>query len=118
MRWTWSAWAWVYSTAWRRETPAATSCRRSSGGVSIRMRRPPDSINAAVRVRRSRGSVDVHVRQEHPTWGTPKDVPVPRKVSRTSHFLDLDQVGAARHLPRHAARHDDAVAPLAVAALQ
>src|SRR2546426_6951681 len=39
------------STASIPVTPAATSCRRSSGGVSISSRRPLDSITAAVRVR-------------------------------------------------------------------
>src|SRR5713101_5099880 len=123
---TWSAWAWVNSTASTRLTPAATSCRRSSGGVSISSRPVPSppgdagrvSISAAVRVRLSRGSVDVQVRQEHPIWGTPNEVPVPRKTSRTSDFLDLDEVGAARDLPRDSRRHHVPVAAARVSPLQ
>src|SRR5213078_3216879 len=118
MPWTWSAWACVNSTASTDPTPAVTSCSRSSGGVSMRRRRPPDSISAAVRVRRSRGSDEVHVRQSHPICGTPYDVPVPRNTSLTSHDLDLEQVGGSRDLPRQARRHHDAVAGLRVAALE
>ena len=44
---------------------------------------PPVSTTAPWRVRRSRGSGDVHAAQSHPTTGTPNDVPVPRKVSFT-----------------------------------
>src|SRR4029077_8709737 len=99
-------------------TPAATSCSRSSGGVSISTRRPWDSIKAAVRVRRSRGSVDVHVRQLHPICGTPYDVPVPRNTSFTSHDLDLEQVRGPRDLPRETRRHHDAVPCARVSPLQ
>src|SRR5438093_3346307 len=118
MPWTWSAWACVNSTASTDPMPAVTSGSRSSGGVSMRRRRPPDSISAAVRVRRSRGSDDVHVRQSHPICGTPYDVPVPRNTSLTSHDLDLEQVGGSRDLPRQARRHHDAVARARVPALQ
>src|SRR2546426_12377203 len=97
-------------------TPTATSCSRSSGGVSIRSRFPFVSINAAVRVRRSRGSADVQVGQRQPICGTPNDVPVPRKVNRTSHNLDLDEVGAAGDIPRNARGHDDAVTLLCILA--
>src|SRR3989442_2893359 len=69
-------------------------------------------MSAAVRVRWSRGSEDVQVGQRQPICGTPNDVPVPRKISRTSHLLDLDEVGAARNVPRHSRRHHDAVALL------
>src|SRR2546426_9938100 len=109
---TWSACACVNSTASIRSMPAATSWSRSSGGVSIRSRLPLVSMSAAVRVRLSRGSEDVQVGQRQPICGTPNDVPVPRKISRTSHLLDLDEVGAARNVPRHSRRHHDAVALL------
>src|SRR5882762_2999459 len=115
---TWSAWACVNSTASMWSTPAATSCNRSSGGVSIRRRLPWVSISAPVRVRRSRGSADVQVGQRQPICGTPNDVPVPSKVSRTSHYLDLDEVRAPRDVPRDARRHDDAVAGLRVLAFE
>src|SRR5882762_920307 len=94
--------------------PAVTSCNRSSGGVSIRSRLPWVSISAAVRVRRSRGSADVQVGQRQPICGTPTDVPVPRKISRTSHYRELDEVGAALGVSRDACRHHDAIAGLRV----
>src|SRR5437588_3571137 len=115
---TWSAWACVKSTASSVATPAATSCRRSSGGVSMSRRRPPDSISAALRVRRSRASADVQVRHPHPICGTPYDVPVPRNASLTSHDLDLEQVGGPGDLPRHARRHHDAIARLRIPPLE
>src|SRR5690242_12744576 len=115
---TWSACACVYSTASTWVTPAATSCSRSSGGVSIRSRAAPTSTSAADRVRLSRGSDEVQVRQPHPICGTPNDVPVPRNTNRTSDFLDLDQVGAAGDLPRDARRHHDAVAAAGVFPLE
>src|SRR5207247_1206557 len=118
MPWTWSAWACVNSTASTDPTPAVTSCSRSSGGVSMSRRRPPDSISAAVRVRRSRGSADVHVRQPHPICGTPYDVPVPRNTSLTSHDLDLEEVGGPGDLPWQARRHHDAVARAGVSPFQ
>jgi hypothetical protein len=37
---------------------------------------------APERVRLSRGSADRQTAQSQPIWGTPKDVPVPRNVSR------------------------------------
>ena len=58
------------------------SCSRSSGGVSIRMVAPSASTSAPERVRWSRGSVERQTAQSQPIWGTPNDVPVPRKVSR------------------------------------
>src|SRR3989440_9023928 len=118
MPWTWSAWAWVNSTASTDPMPAVTSCSRSSGGVSMGRRRPPASISAAVRVRRSRGSDDVQVRQPHPICGTPYDVPVPRNTSLTSHDLDLEQVGGPGVLPRQARGHHDAIARTRVPAIQ
>src|SRR5882762_7978605 len=99
-------------------TPAATSCSRSSGGVSISSRLPWVSINAPVRVRRSRGSADVQVGQRQPICGTPNDVPVPSKVSRTSHYLDLDEVRAPRDVPWDARRHHDTVTGLRVLAFE
>src|SRR5438094_9827107 len=118
MPWTWSSWAWVASTASSGATPAANSWSRSSGGVSMSRRRPADSVRAAVRVRLSRGSVEVQVRQSHPICGTPYDVPVPRNTSRTSDDLDLEQVGGAGDLPRHARRHHDPVSGARVASLE
>jgi hypothetical protein len=50
--------------------------------VSIRIAAPPASTSAAERLRLSRGSADRHTAHEQPIWGTPNDVPVPRKVSR------------------------------------
>src|SRR5260370_29909622 len=105
MQWTWSACACVNSTASIRSIPAATSWSRSSGGVSIRSRLPLVSMSAAVRERLSRGSEDVHVEQRQPICGTPNEVPVPRKISRTSHLFDLDEVGAARDVPLHSRLH-------------
>ena len=64
--------------------PPASSWRRSSGGVSIRRVVPPSWITAPDRVRLSRGSVERQTGQSQPIWGTPNDVPVPRKVSRIS----------------------------------
>src|SRR5205823_10911772 len=115
---TWSAWACVKSTASSVATPAATSCNRSSGGVSMSRRRPPDSISTALRVRRSRASTDLQVRHSHPICGTPYDVPVPRNTSLTSHDLDLEQVRGPGDLPRDARRHHDAIAGARVAALE
>lgn len=62
------------------------TCRRRSGEVSIRMTRsiPSGSVNsmvALVRVRLSRGSVEVQVGQSHAMMGMPAEVPVPRKRS-------------------------------------
>ena len=58
------------------------SWRRSSGGVSMRMVAPFAWTAAPERVRLSRGSADRQTAQSQPIWGTPKDVPVPRNVSR------------------------------------
>ena len=68
----------------RAVTPPAMSCRRSSGGVSIRIVAPSRLDHRADRVRLSRGSVERQTAQSQPIWGTPNDVPVPRKVSRMS----------------------------------
>src|SRR5213592_1833286 len=107
--WMWSAWACVKSTASTAATPAATSWRRSSGGVSISRRRPPASSSAAVRLRLSRGSGEVQVTQRQPICGTPYDVPVPRNTSFTSHDLDLEQVGCAGDPPGYSGGRHDAV---------
>ncbi len=80
----WSACSWVYSTASICAMSPAMSCSRSSGGVSMRIVDPPASTRAPDRVRLSRGSVERQTAQPHPIWGTPNDVPVPRKVSRMS----------------------------------
>src|SRR5262245_29310234 len=58
---------------------------RSSGGVSMRMRVPTSvSTTAPTLVRRSRGSGERHTAHPQPSCGTPKEVPVPRKVSFTT----------------------------------
>src|SRR5207302_10225400 len=111
-------WACVSGAAATDPTTAVTGCCRSPGGVSMRRRRPPDSLSAAVRVRRSRGSDEVHVRQSQPIWGTPYDVPVPRNTSLTSHDLDLEEVGGSGDLPRQARGHHDAVTRARIPALQ
>src|SRR6476646_6928096 len=98
----------------------ARSCNRSSVGVSINSTAPPSVSTAApTRVRLSRGSVERQTAQPHPSCGTPKLVPVPRKVSFTlgapppgsaSYRLDLHQVRGAGHVEGHARRDDDAIA--------
>src|SRR5258708_6321653 len=99
--------------------PVARSCSRSSVGVSINNTAPPSVSTAApTRVRLSRGSVERQTAQPHPSCGTPKLVPVPRKVSFTlgvpppgaaSYRLDLHQVGGARHVEGDACGDDDAI---------
>src|SRR5262245_13292965 len=101
--------------------PAAMSWRRSSVGVSIKMRVPRSlSTTAPTRVRLSRGSADRHTSQLQPSCGTPKLVPVPRKISfiaerratsRLNRF-DFQEVGGAGNVERNARRHHDAVAHL------
>src|SRR5688572_11216832 len=95
------------------------SWMRSSGGVSIRMRVPPSlSTYAPTRVRLSRGSVERQTSHRQPICGTPKLVPVPRKVSFTrarprraaSHALDLERVRRSRLVERDTGRDQDAVA--------
>src|SRR3954465_7103168 len=98
----------------------ASSCNRNSVGVSISSTAPPSVSTAApTRVRLSRGSVERQTAQPHPSCGTPKLVPVPRKVSFTlgvpppgaaSYRLDLHQVRSAGHVERNAGGDDDAVA--------
>src|SRR5512138_510002 len=96
-----------------------SSCSRSSGGVSMRITAPPSVSTAApTRVRLSRGSSEWQTAQPHPSCGTPKLVPVPRKVSftagvpppgTTSYRLDLEEIRRAGHVEWHAGRHDDAI---------
>lgn len=69
-----------------REIFSRSDWARRSGEVSIRMTRsiPSGSVNsmvAEVRVRLSRGSVDVQVAQSQAMTGTPAEVPVPKKRS-------------------------------------
>src|SRR5215207_10418342 len=100
--------------------PAPSSCSRSSGGVSMRITAPPSvSTTAPTRERLSRGSVERQTAQSHPSCGTPKLVPVPRKVSftagvpppgATSYRLDLHEVRGTGHVERDPRRHDDAIA--------
>src|SRR3982751_3381034 len=97
----------------------ASSCNRNSAGVSISSTAPPSVSTAApTRVRLSRGSVERQTAQPHPSCGTPKLVPVPRKVSFTlgapppgaaSYGLDLHEVRGAGHIERDAGGDDDAV---------
>src|SRR3954447_15572519 len=92
---------------------------RSSGGVSMRTRAPlSSSTTAPTLVRRSRGSGDRHTAQPQPSCGTPKLVPVPRKVSFTagvpppgaiSYCFDLQEIRRAGHVERYAGRHDHTV---------
>src|SRR5687767_12823820 len=136
----WSAWSCVKSTASTRSIPAFTSCSRSSGGVSIRIRVPPFvSTTAPTLVRRSRGSGERQTAQWQPSCGTPKLVPVPRKVSfigeecrsrkaegrvrswlafrllpsafrlLESNRLYLQSVRRPGHIERHPRRHHDLV---------
>ena len=79
--WTWSAWRWVIHTASIWSTPSRTSWSRSSGGASTKSRPSGKLKRAPCRVLRSLGSSEVHRGQWHPITGTPKEVPVPRKVS-------------------------------------
>src|SRR5881628_830240 len=98
----------------------ASNCNRSSVGVSINSTAPPSVSTAApTRVRLSRGSVERQTAQPHPSCGTPKLVPVPRKVSFTlgapppgarSYRLDLHEVRRARYVEGNARRDDDAIA--------
>src|SRR5215207_10501002 len=107
----WSACSWVYATASMLEKPPARSCRRSSGGVSIRMAAPASCTTAPLLVRLSLGSVERQTGQSQPIWGTPNDVPVPRKVSRiVLNCFDLQEVGSAWHVERYA-RGDDQPLP-------
>src|SRR3954468_3558865 len=97
----------------------ARSCNRNSVGVSISSTAPPSVSTAApTRVLLSRGSVERQTAQPHPSCGTPKLVPVPRKVSFTlgapppgvaSYRLDLHEVRGARHVERDAGGDDHAV---------
>src|SRR4051812_1774126 len=97
----------------------ASNCNRSSVGVSINSTAPPSVSTAApTRVRLSRGSVERQTAQPHPSCGTPKLVPVPRKVSFTlgvpppgaaSYRFDLHEVGRAGHVEGDARGDDDAV---------
>src|SRR5215218_4807671 len=99
---------------------AASSGSRSSGGVSMRITAPPSvSTTAPTRERLSRGSVERQTAQSHPSCGTPKLVPVPRKVSftagvpppgATSYRLDLHEVRGAGDVERDSRRDDDAIA--------
>src|SRR5918992_3414046 len=93
------------------ERPAAMSWSRSSGGVSIRIVDPPSCTTAPLRVRLSLGSVERQTGQSQPIWGTPNDVPVPRKVSRiVLNCFDLQEVGSAGHVERNAGRHHQPLA--------
>src|SRR5436190_21869911 len=86
------------------------------------MTAPPSvSTTAPTRVRLSRGSVERQTSQPQPSCGTPKLVPVPRKVSFTvgvpppgvlSYRLDLQEIRRAGHVERYTGRDDDTV-PLA-----
>src|SRR5436190_352560 len=99
--------------------PAAMSCKRSSGGVSIRILVPLLlSTTAPTRDLVSRGSGDRQTSQWHPSCGTPKLVPVPRKVSftggaqfaqrgaRASYCFHLEQIGRSGHIERHSGSDD------------
>ena len=73
----------------------------------------PVSTNAPTRMRLSRGSGERHTAQPHPIWGTPKLVPVPRKVSLTrfpSHEFDFQEIGRPWYAKGVTRGEDDAVA--------
>src|ERR1051325_5987376 len=96
----------------------------------MRMRVPLSvSTTAPTLVRRSLGSGDLHTAHPQPSWGTPKEVPVPRKVSFIGNWdlgagnrelatsgsqfpvpssrldsLDFDHIGRTRHIERHTGR--------------
>ncbi len=119
MPWVWSAWSWVNSTASTWSIPEAVSWRRSSGGVSIRSRRPRVSISAPQRVRRSRGSWEVQVRQRQPDLRHTERGPgaeqhqAQRQISSTLIRLVVPETSNGI-----AGGHHDAVAGLRVAAFQ
>src|SRR5437763_15177113 len=96
------------------------SCRRSSGGVSMRILVPLLlSTTAPTRLRVSRGSGERQTSQWQPSCGTPKLVPVPRKVSftggtgsagrraRVSYRLHLQEIGGTRHVERNTSSYHD-----------
>src|SRR6201994_3491460 len=60
--------------------PSRSACMRKSGPVSITTRCPSQATAMDGRVRRSRGSVEVHTRQAQPSVGTPMEVPLPNMV--------------------------------------
>src|SRR5918995_4503808 len=101
------------------EKPPPTSWSRSSGGVSIRMVAPPACTTAPLRVRLSLGSVERQTGQSQPIWGTPNDVPVPRKVSRiVLNCFDLQEVGSARHVEGNARSDHQPLARLGQSTLE
>src|SRR4030095_6913347 len=61
--------------------PARNAWVRKSGVVSISTFCPPRDSRTEVRIRLSRGSLEVHTAQRQPIVGTPIEVPEPRTVS-------------------------------------
>src|SRR5437868_1506003 len=79
---TWSAWPCVSSTASICSIPTRSACERKSGVVSITTCCPFRERRTEVRMRLSRGSLEVHTAQRQPMVGTPMEVPEPRTVRR------------------------------------
>src|SRR5918996_6569113 len=101
------------------ERPAAMGWSRSSGGVSMRTVDPPSCTTAPVRLRLSLGSVERQTGQSQPIWGTPNDVPVPRKVSRiVLNCFDLQEVGSAGHVEGNTRRDHEPLAGPGESALE
>ncbi len=81
----WSAWLCVNRIASTRVNPKRSACARRSVDVSTSTWSPSSNwTRIDGRQRRSRGSSDRHVAHSQPIIGTPCDVPVPRKVMRTT----------------------------------
>src|SRR5687767_7971631 len=91
-----------------RSIPAASTCCRKSGVVSITIEaRPGTSTWMDGRSRLSRGSVDRHTSQAQPIIGTPEDVPVPRKVTRPGTDVNPSTpLAPGRRSPLDSARGD------------
>src|SRR5260221_8994292 len=88
-----------------RSMPARKAWVRKSGVVSIKTFWPLRESRTDVRMRLSRGSVEVHTAQWQPMVGTPMEVPEPSTVSRNlveccemlgNEFADMLQTRSAR----------------------
>src|SRR5678816_1761532 len=89
----WSACECVNRMASMRRRSWRSAWERRSGVVSTSTRIPSSqSIAMEGRVRESRGSVDRQTSQSQPIIGTPWDVPVPRKSTRTDDECNIARV--------------------------
>src|SRR5512135_650346 len=93
---TWSAWAWVNSTASIWGIFSLIACRRRSGDVSTRIYLPSVRTRIEARVRLSRGLAEEQTEQSQPTMGTPVDVPHPRIVIII--LMNSQEIGEIRRL--------------------